>query len=169
MEIYNESVRDLLSNDTTPLRLLDDPEVNIITNYWKMIMWTEIGWQFLLNRKAQLLRNSPRKLWKIGTILQILFLSVKVRTMDSYDDSCFDGISQIAFFICVFFFFTILCPPRADCIYTNPTIFSAQRQIGETSLNEVSSRSHQILRLVSGFLSLLKEVEIFQYLTAYLS
>jgi centromeric protein E len=33
MEIYNESVRDLLSNDTTPLRLLDDPEVNIITNY----------------------------------------------------------------------------------------------------------------------------------------
>jgi hypothetical protein len=89
--------------------------------------------------------------------------------MDSYDDSCFDGISQIAFFICVFFFFTILCPPRADCIYTNPTIFSAQRQIGETSLNEVSSRSHQILRLVSGFLSLFKEVEIFQYLTAYLS
>lgn len=26
--------------------------------------------------------------------------------------------------------------------------FSAQRQIGETSLNETSSRSHQILRLV---------------------
>ncbi|CAA0834058.1 ATP binding microtubule motor family protein, partial [Striga hermonthica] len=26
MEIYNESVRDLLSVDTTPLRLLDDPE-----------------------------------------------------------------------------------------------------------------------------------------------
>lgn len=29
MEIYNESVRDLLSTDSTPLRLLDDPEVNI--------------------------------------------------------------------------------------------------------------------------------------------
>ena len=28
MEIYNESVRDLLSTDSTPLRLLDDPEVN---------------------------------------------------------------------------------------------------------------------------------------------
>ena len=28
MEIYNEAVRDLLSSDTTPLRLLDDPEVN---------------------------------------------------------------------------------------------------------------------------------------------
>lgn len=27
MEIYNESVRDLLSTDTSPLRLLDDPEV----------------------------------------------------------------------------------------------------------------------------------------------
>jgi centromeric protein E len=26
MEIYNESVRDLLSTDTSPLRLLDDPE-----------------------------------------------------------------------------------------------------------------------------------------------
>ncbi|GMP35748.1 hypothetical protein CsSME_00008083 [Camellia sinensis var. sinensis] len=28
MEIHNESVRDLLSTDSTPLRLLDDPEVN---------------------------------------------------------------------------------------------------------------------------------------------
>lgn len=27
MEIYNEAVRDLLSSDSTPLRLLDDPEV----------------------------------------------------------------------------------------------------------------------------------------------
>lgn len=27
IEIYNEAVRDLLSNDYTPLRLLDDPEV----------------------------------------------------------------------------------------------------------------------------------------------
>lgn len=27
IEIYNEAVRDLLSHDTTPLRLLDDPEV----------------------------------------------------------------------------------------------------------------------------------------------
>lgn len=28
IEIYNESVRDLLRADYTPLRLLDDPEVN---------------------------------------------------------------------------------------------------------------------------------------------
>lgn len=28
MEIYNEAIRDLLSTDNTPLRLLDDPEVN---------------------------------------------------------------------------------------------------------------------------------------------
>lgn len=27
MEIYNEVVRDLLSSDSTPLRMLDDPEV----------------------------------------------------------------------------------------------------------------------------------------------
>lgn len=31
MEIYNEAVRDLLSIDATPLRLLDDPEVSILT------------------------------------------------------------------------------------------------------------------------------------------
>jgi centromeric protein E len=35
MEIYNESVRDLLSSDNTPLRLLDDPEVNIIFDVLK--------------------------------------------------------------------------------------------------------------------------------------
>lgn len=29
MEIYNEAVKDLLGTDGTPLRLLDDPEVNI--------------------------------------------------------------------------------------------------------------------------------------------
>lgn len=28
MEIYNESVRDLLSTDSYPLKLLEDPEVN---------------------------------------------------------------------------------------------------------------------------------------------
>lgn len=27
IEIYNEAVRDLLSGESTPLRLLDDPEV----------------------------------------------------------------------------------------------------------------------------------------------
>ncbi|XP_043708788.1 kinesin-like protein KIN-7E isoform X2 [Telopea speciosissima] len=30
MEIYNEAVRDLLSADANPLRLLDDPEVNVV-------------------------------------------------------------------------------------------------------------------------------------------
>lgn len=30
MEIYNEAVRDLLSVDSGPLRLLDDPEVNFV-------------------------------------------------------------------------------------------------------------------------------------------
>lgn len=32
MEIYNEAVRDLLSSDATPLRLLDDPEVNTVND-----------------------------------------------------------------------------------------------------------------------------------------
>jgi len=34
LEIYNESVRDLLSVDSTPLRLLDDPEVNIFISFF---------------------------------------------------------------------------------------------------------------------------------------
>lgn len=38
MEIYNESVRDLLSADNTPLRLLDDPEVYIIFGmFWRTV------------------------------------------------------------------------------------------------------------------------------------
>jgi len=35
MEIYNESVRDLLSTDISPLRVLDDPEVKVGTG----ILW----------------------------------------------------------------------------------------------------------------------------------
>lgn len=30
IEIYNEAVRDLLSTDTSPLRLLDDQEVDML-------------------------------------------------------------------------------------------------------------------------------------------
>ncbi|XP_044469900.1 kinesin-like protein KIN-7G isoform X2 [Mangifera indica] len=76
MEIYNESVRDLLSTDSTPLRLLDDPEK--------------------------------------GTIVEKL----TEETLKSW--SHFKDLLSIC---------------------------EAQRQIGETSLNETSSRSHQILRL----------------------
>ncbi|XP_012573723.1 kinesin-like protein KIN-7G isoform X3 [Cicer arietinum] len=76
MEIYNESVRDLLSTDSTPLRLLDDPEK--------------------------------------GTVVEKL----TEETMRDWNHF----IELISF-----------------C--------ETQRQIGETSLNEASSRSHQILRL----------------------
>ncbi|GAU37680.1 hypothetical protein TSUD_209690 [Trifolium subterraneum] len=76
MEIYNESVRDLLSNDITPLRLLDDPEK--------------------------------------GTVVEKL-------TEETLED--WDHFTDLLSFC------------------------ETQRQIGETSLNEVSSRSHQILRL----------------------
>lgn len=76
MEIYNESVRDLLSVDSTPLRLLDDPER--------------------------------------GTIVEKL-------TEEVLTD--WDHVIQLL------------------------SICEAQRQIGETSLNEASSRSHQIIRL----------------------
>ncbi|KAJ1408818.1 P-loop containing nucleoside triphosphate hydrolase [Sesbania bispinosa] len=76
IEIYNESVRDLLSPDCTPLRLLDDPER--------------------------------------GTVVEKL-TEETLRDWNHF-------IELISF-----------------C--------EAQRQIGETSLNEASSRSHQILRL----------------------
>ncbi|KAK1357633.1 kinesin-like protein KIN-7G [Heracleum sosnowskyi] len=76
MEIYNESVRDLLSTDNTPLRLLDDPER--------------------------------------GTIVEKL-------TEETLRD--WDHIMELL------------------------SICEAQRQIGETSLNEMSSRSHQIIRM----------------------
>lgn len=35
IEIYNEVVKDLLSNDHMPLRLLDDPEVIIASSFGK--------------------------------------------------------------------------------------------------------------------------------------
>ncbi|XP_030530893.1 kinesin-like protein KIN-7G isoform X2 [Rhodamnia argentea] len=76
MEIYNESVRDLLSADSTPLRLLDDPER--------------------------------------GTIVE------KLTEETLKDWSHFQELLSVC---------------------------EAQRQVGETCLNEASSRSHQILRL----------------------
>ncbi|XP_062143715.1 kinesin-like protein KIN-7H [Alnus glutinosa] len=76
LEIYNESVRDLLSADSTPLRLLDDPERG--TTVEKLTEETLRDW----NHFKELL-----------------------------------------------------------------AVCEAQRQIGETFLNEASSRSHQILRL----------------------
>ncbi|XP_061338278.1 kinesin-like protein KIN-7G [Gastrolobium bilobum] len=76
LEIYNESVRDLLSADSTPLRLLDDPEK--------------------------------------GTVVERL-------TEETLSD--WNHFTELISFC------------------------ETQRQIGETTLNEVSSRSHQILRL----------------------
>ncbi|KAF2310053.1 hypothetical protein GH714_006347 [Hevea brasiliensis] len=76
LEIYNEAVRDLLSTDSTPLRILDDPDKGTVVE--KLIEETLID------------RNHLQELL---------------------------------------------------------SICEAQRQIGETSLNESSSRSHQIIRL----------------------
>ncbi|XVF36009.1 hypothetical protein REPUB_Repub19eG0021000 [Reevesia pubescens] len=78
MEIYNEAVRDLLTSesDSTPLRLLDDPER--------------------------------------GTVVEKLTEEIVIDM---------DHLQELL------------------------SICEAQRQIGETSLNETSSRSHQLLRL----------------------
>ncbi|KAF2322821.1 hypothetical protein GH714_031079 [Hevea brasiliensis] len=82
IEIYNEVIRDLLSMDSTPLRLLDDPEK--------------------------------------GTIIE----KVTEETLKDWSH-----LKELL------------------------SICEGQRQIGETSLNEKSSRSHQILRLVCQSLS----------------
>ncbi|KAL7002637.1 hypothetical protein U1Q18_003791 [Sarracenia purpurea var. burkii] len=76
MEIYNEAIRDLLSTDTLPLRVLDDPEKGTVVE--KITEETLRDW---------------------GHLKELL------------------------------------------------SICEAQRKIGETLLNETSSRSHQILRL----------------------
>ncbi|KAK7360160.1 hypothetical protein VNO77_02140 [Canavalia gladiata] len=76
LEIYNESVRDLLCADSTPLRLLDDPEKGTVVE--RLTEETLLDW----NHFQELI-----------------------------------------------------------------SFCEAQRQIGETALNEASSRSHQILRL----------------------
>ncbi|KAK2665444.1 hypothetical protein Ddye_004018 [Dipteronia dyeriana] len=76
LEIYNEAIRDLLTTDNTPLRLLDDPEKGVIVE--KVTEETLKDW----NHLQELL-----------------------------------------------------------------SVCEAQRRIGETSLNEKSSRSHQIIRL----------------------
>ncbi|CAL5376285.1 unnamed protein product [Camellia sinensis] len=76
MEIYNESVRDLLSTDSSPLRLLDDPKRGTVT---------------------EKLTEEPLRDW--NNVMELL------------------------------------------------SICEAQRQIGETALNETSSKSHQIIRL----------------------
>ncbi|KAL8172020.1 hypothetical protein V2J09_023824 [Rumex salicifolius] len=76
LEIYNEAVRDLLCEDTTPLRLLDDPERGTVVE-----------------------RLTEETLRDKSHLLELI------------------------------------------------AVCEAQRQIGETVLNETSSRSHQILRL----------------------
>ncbi|XP_042386129.1 kinesin-like protein KIN-7C [Zingiber officinale] len=76
IEIYNEAVKDLLSTDSYPLRLLDDPE------------------------KGTVIEKLTEEILKDWNHLKALI-----------------------------------------------SVCEAQRKIGETSLNETSSRSHQILRL----------------------
>lgn len=63
MEIYNESVRDLLSDDTTPLRLLDDPEVNL----FHMLKISVCMNNFLLNPSYLTERDCGRETYRRTT------------------------------------------------------------------------------------------------------
>lgn len=64
LEIYNESVRDLLSVDSTPLRLLDDPEVKPFPEQLLVREFIQLphGTLFLSSREEPWLRSSQRKL-----------------------------------------------------------------------------------------------------------
>ena len=133
MEIYNEALRDLLSSDSAPLRLLDDPEVNIVFDGSASKVQLEedkhskIHFCSYFDREGLLLTNLRRRLWGIGTIYRSSFPYVKVRVLE---------------LVCISMEKMTLVPRMWFCI------LAAQRQIGETALNETSSRSHQILRLV---------------------
>ncbi|CAI0382922.1 unnamed protein product [Linum tenue] len=106
IEIYNEAVRDLLSSDPSPLRLLDDPERGTIID--KLIEETVEDWNHL----------------------QELLSICEGKKHDSSQEHCDEIEMQLDFNAEV----------RFSC-------GAAQRHIGETALNEFSSRSHQILRL----------------------
>lgn len=54
MEIYNESVRDLLSVDNTPLRVLDDPEVNSFISMSMLVLELSDYLIRFSNRKKQI-------------------------------------------------------------------------------------------------------------------
>ncbi|OVA12871.1 Kinesin [Macleaya cordata] len=101
MEIYNEAVRDLLSSDTTPLRLLDDPERGTVVD--KLTEETLRDWSHVKELLSACEGNDFLR-------LSLFYLMIAYLNMQ-------------------------------------PLLLTAQRQIGETSLNETSSRSHQILRL----------------------
>lgn len=83
MEIYNEVVRDLLSHDHTPLRLLDDPEVNnlFIWNYNSQVVFVRLSPFFFVrfDRGERSLKNLLKKLWRAGVICRNSSLSAMVR------------------------------------------------------------------------------------------
>ncbi|KAI3973159.1 hypothetical protein MKX01_020894 [Papaver californicum] len=107
LEIYNETVMDLLNRDSGPLRLLDDPEKGTIV-------------EKLVEEVAKD-SNHLKSLIKIceGMQVQLLYL--------------------VRWFYFIF--------GNAESQYLRRFIFAAQRQVGETALNDTSSRSHQIIRL----------------------
>lgn len=105
-----------------------------------------------------------------GTILQNLFLSVKVRII--WMILALIELPKFTFFIYFSLFSFPLYKSFVQIDLTaylsyNDCFFSAQRQIGETALNEASSRSHQILRLVYMFLFLSQGCEILQCIIGY--
>lgn len=73
IEIYNESVRDLLIPDCTPLRLLDDPEVNKVDYRFPKGLVGMHAYLLMVcvnfDSEERLLRNLLRKVLEIGTIL----------------------------------------------------------------------------------------------------
>lgn len=83
IEIYNEAVRDLLSSDPSPLRLLDDPEVlnklkvNLIYVFSDQFVVKIVS--FFVSREEQLSINLLKKHYETGNISRNCFRFVKVQ------------------------------------------------------------------------------------------
>jgi centromeric protein E len=145
MEIYNEAVRDLLSSDNVPLRLLDDPEVNSVL-FFSFFFKDSCDWM-IMN-----IFNSAISLLQKGTVVERL-TEVTLRDWDHLHkllsicqgkEPCVSFCFTKWHYIYLIFVFTVLM----FMLLSGCCMLAAERKIGETSLNETSSRSHQILRLV---------------------
>ncbi|KAA0054246.1 kinesin-like protein NACK2 [Cucumis melo var. makuwa] len=97
LEIYNETVVDLLNCKSGSLRLLDDPEVFVTSSLYKSLDDVDLYPQTYLVRREHFFFQIQK-----GTIVEKLVEEV---------------------------------------------VKDTQRQVGETALNDKSSRSHQIIRL----------------------
>jgi centromeric protein E len=135
IEIYNEVVRDLLSAENTPLRLWDDAEVKsssslslLIFFFFVMFLFAN-GLMLFIVQKGTYVENLTEVILRDWNHLKGLTAVCEGEILITINSLYFAELVNIA----------------SDLLYM---LVIAQRKTGETFLNEKSSRSHQILKLV---------------------